>query len=99
MDKQLEKDGMRGLAMAYKEVPNDLSELTHQHLEVNLIFAGMQGMIDPPRPEAIEAVKGCREAGIRVAMISGDHAVTASAIGEMFGIARDRSDVLTGRDL
>lgn len=93
------RDGMRVLAMAYKESWDDLSELTHEHLEGNLIFAGMQGMIDPPRPEAIEAVKGCREAGIRVAMITGDHAVTASAIGEMFGISRERSEVLTGREL
>jgi Ca2+-transporting ATPase len=92
-------DGMRVLAMAYKEAPDDLSELTHQHVENNLIFSGMQGMIDPPRPEAIEAVRGCREAGIRVAMITGDHAVTASVIGEMFGIARQRSEVLTGREL
>ncbi len=99
MAEHFAKDGMRVLAMAYKEAPDDPSELTHQDLEKNLIFAGMQGMIDPPRPEAIEAVKGCREAGIRVAMITGDHAVTASAIGEMFGIARERSEVLTGREL
>ncbi|MBS3920031.1 MAG: HAD-IC family P-type ATPase [Deltaproteobacteria bacterium] len=99
MAEHFAKDGMRVLAMAYKEAPDDLSELTHQDLEENLIFAGMQGMIDPPRPEAIEAAKGCREAGIRVAMITGDHAVTASAIGEMFGIARERSEVLTGREL
>jgi Ca2+-transporting ATPase len=99
MAEHFARDGMRVLAMAYKETPDDLSELTHQDVEGNLIFAGMQGMIDPPRPEAIEAVKGCREAGIRVAMITGDHAVTASAIGEMFGIARERSEVLTGREL
>jgi Ca2+-transporting ATPase len=99
MAEHFARDGMRVLAMAYQEVPDDLSELTHAHVERNLIFSGMQGMIDPPRPEAIEAVKGCREAGIRVAMITGDHAVTASAIGEMFGIARQRSEVLTGREL
>ena len=95
----LAKDGMRVLAMAYKDVPNDLSELTHQHLEENLIFAGMQGMIDPPRPEAIDAVKGCHDAGIRVAMITGDHAVTANAIGKMMGITRTESQVLTGKEL
>jgi magnesium-transporting ATPase (P-type) len=99
MAEHFAKDGMRVLGMAYKEVSDDLSELTHQHVEDLLIFAGMQGMIDPPRPEAIDAVKGCREAGIRVAMITGDHAVTASAIGGMFGITRERSDVLTGREL
>jgi len=93
------RDGMRVLAMAYKEASDNIEELTHDDVEGNLILAGMQGMIDPPRPEAIEAVKGCREAGIRVAMITGDHAVTASAIGEMFGIARERSDVLTGKEL
>jgi len=85
--------------MAYKDAPDNIAELTHDDVEGGLILAGMQGMIDPPRPEAIDAVKGCREAGIRVAMITGDHAVTASAIGEMFGIARDRSEVLAGREL
>jgi len=99
MAEHFARDGMRVLAMAYKEVPAETDELTHEQLGTDFILAGMQGMIDPPRPEAIEAVKGCREAGIRVAMITGDHAVTASAIGEMFGIARERSQVLTGREL
>ncbi|HEX9909760.1 MAG TPA: HAD-IC family P-type ATPase, partial [Desulfatiglandales bacterium] len=93
------QDGMRVLSMAYKEVPAETDELTHEQLGTDFILAGMQGMIDPPRPEAIEAVKGCREAGIRVAMITGDHADTASAIGEMFGIARGQSEALTGREL
>jgi Ca2+-transporting ATPase len=92
-------DGMRVLAMAYKEAPDDLSEVTHQHVENDLIFAGMQGMIDPPRPEAIDAVKGCHEAGIRVVMITGDHAVTADAIGKTMGMSRMDSQVLTGREL
>jgi Ca2+-transporting ATPase len=99
MAEHFAQDGMRVLAMAYKEAPDNIEELAHQDTEGGLILAGMQGMIDPPRPEAIEAVKGCREAGIRVAMITGDHAVTASAIGEMFGITRDRSRVITGREL
>jgi Ca2+-transporting ATPase len=77
---------MRVLSMAYKEVPAETNGLTYEQLGTDFILAGMQGMIDPPRPEAIEAMKGCREAGIRVAMITGDHGVTASAIGEMFGI-------------
>jgi len=93
------QDGMRVLGMAYKEVPADFRELTRQTLGGNLTFAGLQGMIDPPRPEAIEAVKGCYEAGIRVAMITGDHAVTAKAIGRMMGITRRDSVVLTGREL
>ncbi len=93
------EDGLRVLAMAYKEASDELSEITYQDVEGNLIFVGMQGMIDPPRPEAIEAVKGCREAGIRVAMITGDHAVTANAIGRMMGITRADSKVLTGKEL
>ncbi|MGQ9510019.1 MAG: cation-translocating P-type ATPase [Thermodesulfobacteriota bacterium] len=93
------EDGLRVLAMAYKEAPDNMVELTHRGVEGNLTFVGMQGMIDPPRPEAIEAVKGCREAGIRVAMITGDHAVTANAIGKMMGITRGDSKVLTGKEL
>lgn len=93
------QDGMRVLAMAYKEVPQGFGELTHETLGENLTLAGLQGMIDPPRPEAIEAIKGCHEAGIRVAMITGDHAVTAKAIGKMMGIGHKDSLVLTGREL
>ncbi len=93
------QDGMRVLAMAYREVAGDFGELTHDNLGADFVLAGMQGMIDPPRPEAIEAVKGCREAGITVAMITGDHAVTASAIGRMFGITHGQSKALTGREL
>jgi Ca2+-transporting ATPase len=93
------QDGMRVLAMAYKEVPSDFGELTHDTLGAGLILAGMQGMIDPPRPEALDAVKGCREAGIRVAMITGDHAVTASAIGRGMGITSGSAEALTGREL
>jgi len=93
------QDGMRVLAMAYKEVPSDFGELMHDTLGLDLILAGMQGMIDPLRPEALEAVKGCREAGIRVAMITGDHAVTASAIGRSMGITSGKAEALTGREL
>ncbi len=92
-------DGLRVLAMAYKEVSDPLIELSHTHVESGLTFAGMQGMIDPPRPEAIDAIKGCHEAGIRVAMITGDHAVTAKAIGKMMGITTTDSVVLTGKEL
>jgi Ca2+-transporting ATPase len=95
----LAQDGMRVLAMAWKEVPEDFADLTLQDVEGGFTFAGLQGMIDPPRPEAVEAVKGCTEAGIRVVMITGDHAVTAAAIGKMIGITRMGGRTLTGRDL
>lgn len=93
------KDGLRVLAFAYKEAPNEMEELTHHGVESGLIFAGLQGMIDPPRPEVIEAIEGCRRAGIRVVMITGDHAITASAIARKIGINGDAAEVLTGREI
>ncbi len=95
----LAQDVMRVLAMAYQEAPEGLSELKPQDIEGGFTFAGLQGMIDPPRPESVEAVKGCTEAGIRVVMITGDHAVTASAIGKMIGITQKGGQALTGKDL
>jgi magnesium-transporting ATPase (P-type) len=83
------REGLRVLGMAYKEVPADQTEITMADLQTGLIFAGLQGMIDPPRPEAIEAVAGCKQAGIRVVMITGDHAVTAEAIAKQLGIEED----------
>ena len=93
------KEGMRVLAMAYKEVPADGRELTYGMVEGNLTFAGLEAMIDPPRPEAIEAVAGCRRAGIRVVMITGDHAVTAQAIGARLGIGAGEDRVIIGKEL
>ncbi len=93
------KEGLRVIAVAYKEVPPDTNEITHSDVESDLTVAGLQGMIDPPRPEAMEAIEGCKEAGIRVVMITGDHAITARAIAKNLGIATDTDKVLTGQDL
>src|SRR5690606_4506136 len=57
------------------------------------------GMIDPPRPEAVEAIRACRDAGIQVKMITGDHRITAAAIGRQIGILDDRMDALSGHEL
>lgn len=76
-----------------------MTEMTHRDVASGLVFAGLQGMIDPPRPEAMEAIAGCQQAGIRVVMITGDHAVTAGAIAAKLGIAGKDAEVLTGRDL
>lgn len=98
------KEGMRVLSFAYKEAPDDLDELSCKEVEKcqdiasGLVFVGLQGMIDPPRPEAIEAIEGCKRAGIRVVMITGDHAVTARAIAKKLGIADD-AEAITGREL
>ncbi|MEM4160408.1 MAG: HAD-IC family P-type ATPase [Thermoplasmata archaeon] len=97
------RNGLRVLAFAYAHVPGTVTkisdELLSSLLRKNFVFAGLQGMIDPPRPEAIEAVKGCRRAGIRVVMITGDHAITAKAIAEMLGIGGKEAKVLTGAEL
>jgi Ca2+-transporting ATPase len=93
------REGLRVLAMGFKEVPPDKEELTHQDIEEGIIYAGLQGMIDPPRPEAIAAIEGCKKAGIRTVMITGDHAVTAVAIAKRLGIGGDESKVLTGKNL
>ena len=93
------KEGMRVLAFAYKEASHDMEELTHRDVESGLAFAGLQGMIDPPRSEAIEAVKGCKQAGIRTIMITGVHAVTAVSIAKKIGLGGDDPDVITGKEL
>lgn len=93
------KEGLRVLAFAYKEITEDIDELSHHEVESGVSFAGLQGMIDPPRPEAIEAIKGCKKAGIRVIMITGDHAITARAIAKKLGIVDENAEVLTGKEI
>jgi len=94
--------GLRVLALARRHAPPDHHRLDHEHVREGLTFLGLQGMIDPPRKEAISAVATCRQAGIRVKMITGDHAVTARAIARQIGLADEDGDGLaavTGREL
>jgi Ca2+-transporting ATPase len=96
--------GLRVLAFARKEVEADKTEITHDDVEQGIEFLGLQGMIDPPRPEAIEAVEACTAAGIRVKMITGDHAGTAAAIARQMGLCGESCsyhtrEVLTGKDI
>ncbi len=78
--------GLRVLAFARADAEPGVSDLTHPMVEQGLTFLGLQGMLDPPRPEAIEAVAACQRAGVRVKMITGDHALTAATIASMIGI-------------
>ncbi len=104
---QMAAEGLRVLAFAAKYLPAETGEITHEHVESDLVFLGLQGMIDPPRAEAKEAVKACHAAGINVKMITGDHALTATAIARKLDLQPDlRADgagsaapALTGRDL
>ncbi len=80
------QQGLRVLAFAKKIPFAHQHSLEHEDLATDLIFLGLQGMIDPPRPEAIAAVRACQAAGIKVKMITGDHLTTARAIAERMGI-------------
>jgi len=90
--------GQRVLAFAVKPVQSEHTVLEHTDIESTLTLLGMVGMIDPPRAEAIAAVAECHTAGIRVKMITGDHAMTAAAIGKQIGLLNP-GKVLTGADL
>jgi len=103
---ELATQGMRVLAVAYRR---GLGELPHQsadEIEQDLVLIGLVGLIDPPRPEARQAVAACQQAGIRPVMITGDHPATALAIARQLGIAAPQPDqeapwpaVITGTEL
>jgi magnesium-transporting ATPase (P-type) len=87
MVEQIAAKGLRVLAFARMERDEATDMLTHEEVAGGLTFLGLQGMIDPPRPEAVAAVQVCRQAGLRVKMITGDHAITAMAIARQIGLA------------
>ncbi|HSW56888.1 MAG TPA: HAD-IC family P-type ATPase [Dehalococcoidales bacterium] len=89
---------LRVLAVASKNVNSDCVSINHEDLK-DLVFLGFQGMIDPPRGEAIEAIKHCKTAGIRVVMITGDHVETGKAIAAQLGIGDGDGRALTGEEL
>lgn len=95
---ELAAQGQRVLALATAPAPGDGAPLDLMHLEKNATLLGLVGLIDPPREEAIVAVAECHTAGIRVVMITGDHAVTAREIARQLGLARDPA-VMTGQEL
>ena len=96
---QMSSDALRVLAVGYKEISQAPDSPTAQELENGLAFMGLVGMIDPPRPEARQAVAVCRRAGIKPVMITGDHIVTASAIAEELGILEQGDRAITGAEL
>ena len=89
------ENGLRVLSFAYKESDEPLSVDT----EYNFIFLGLISMVDPPRPESVEAVADAKKAGIRPVMITGDHKITAVAIAKQIGIFEDGDIALTGAEL
>ena len=98
---QMASRGLRVLAFARGPAAGEQKTLDHHHVADGLTFLGLQGMMDPPRSEAIAAVAKCQSAGITVKMITGDHAVTARAIAQRIGItgSGDDTTTMTGREL
>lgn len=99
-------EALRVLGIAYQKLDNQLkgNKFTEEHIKVksyekNLVLVGLVGMIDPPRPEAYEAVEKCYKAGIKPIMITGDHKLTAQVIAEDLGIINRKGQVLAGDDL
>ncbi len=90
--------GERVIAAAIQKAEGSVSSLDKDDIGNANMLLGLVGIIDPPRPEAVEAVKKCKEAGIRVKMITGDHAITARAIGEQLGICEGK-EAITGKDM
>lgn len=96
---EMSSSALRVLAVAYKKIDEVPDSPTSDELENGLTFLGLVGMIDPPRPEAKEAVATCRKAGIKPVMITGDHVVTASAIAKELGILQPSDRAITGSEL
>ena len=96
---QMSQKALRVLAIAYKVIDSVPEAPQIEELENGLTFLGLVGMIDPPRPEAKQAVAVCRKAGIKPVMITGDHVVTASTIAKELGILEEGDRAITGAQL
>jgi Ca2+-transporting ATPase len=94
---RMAKDAMRVIAMAYTDHSTELGELVEEDIRDRLIFVGLAGMTDPPREEAKRAVRLCKQAGIKVVMITGDNKLTAESVARQLDLPPDRA--ITGVDL
>jgi Ca2+-transporting ATPase len=99
LNESMAKSALRVLAMAYTDLSMIPSAVSVDTVEKDLVFIGLVGMIDPARPEVIEAVAKCHTAGIRTVMITGDHKSTAMAIAREIGIFQDGDMAITGTEL
>jgi len=95
---EMTNSALRVLGLAYKKIPDEEGIEDYETVENDLIFVGLVGMMDPPREEAKKAVTSCKNAGIKVVMITGDHRDTAAAIGKEIGILTN-GKILTGPEL
>jgi P-type Ca2+ transporter type 2C len=97
---EMSSNALRNIAIAYKPLnERSIEGIKENDIEEGVTFIGLQGMIDPPRPEVKQAVKECRAAGIKTVMITGDHILTAKAIAKQLGILKNKDRVLDGKAL
>ncbi|MDT9023865.1 cation-translocating P-type ATPase [Rossellomorea yichunensis] len=97
---EMSSNALRNIAIAYKPLnERSIEGIKESDIEEGVTFIGLQGMIDPPRPEVKQAVKECRAAGIKTVMITGDHILTAKAIARQLGILKNKDRVLDGKAL
>ncbi len=93
--RSVSENAQRVLALARKVVQHPVCD----HVEEGMCFIGFAGLIDPPRKEVKQAIQVCHDAGIKVVMITGDHPLTAYAIAKQLGIAKEKTEVLSGSEL
>jgi Ca2+-transporting ATPase len=97
INEALASHALRILGLAFKELKD--SKQSIDEVEKNLVFVGLAGMIDPPRPEVRDALKTCENAGIKVSMVTGDHRITATAIGLQLGLIKEGARIIDGEEL
>lgn len=95
----LASQALRTMAIAFKEIPMKTNISDMKEAERDLTLIGLQGIIDPPRPEVKQAVEECKEAGIKTVMITGDHLTTAKAIASKLGIYQEHNKLIDGKTL
>ena len=95
----LADQALRTLGLAYRLLPPDANTALHPGAEEDLVWLGVAGMIDPPRPEAAAAVRAAQNAGVRVIMITGDHPRSAAVIAQELGISTVGGRAMTGAEI
>jgi len=98
-NKEFASDALRVLALGYRKLPANLAEDNLEQYESEIVFVGLVGLIDPPRPEVKKAIAQCKRAGIKVKMVTGDHKDTALAIAKKLDLVEDQDKVITGGEL
>lgn len=99
INEEMAGQALRVLAFAYKKLDHVPHNVTNPNIEKNLVFVGLEGMMDPPKPETIHSIISCYKAGIRPVMITGDHKVTAVAVAKEIGIKLGEKAVMTGSEI